>query len=158
MTTFKKTLRWIAVLPAAFLAVVVVMFPVHWAVMLIHFFGNSGITTEDGKDVVATIPIESLERFGDAFFVPFAFVFAGAYVAPSYKFATGIFLTILYITGVIFLLTVVAPQSGIHISETPFKIAILSLVWIAGISCGLFQARKADKDAFESKMWAEDNK
>ena len=153
MTTFKKTMRWIAILPAAFLAVPLVWFPVHWAVMLIHFFGNyfdiTGITSEEtGKDVLAAISVDTLERFGDAFFSPFTFVFVGAYVAPSHKFASGIFLATLYSTGVIALMTVVAPQYGIHISDGPLRIVALALTGIAGISCGLFQAHKAAQDAF----------
>jgi hypothetical protein len=149
--TFKNTMRWIAVLPAAILSVPLVWFPVHWAVMLIHFFGNyfelTGISTEEGKDILAAISVDTLERFGDAFFFPFTFVFVGAYVAPSHKFASGIFLATLYSTGVIALMTVVAPQYGIHISDGPLRIAALALTGIAGISCGLFQARKADQDA-----------
>ncbi len=160
MTTFKKTIRWIAVLPAAFLAVVAVWFPVHWVVMLIHHYNNAdlwGITVND-KSPLALISADTLERFGDAFFSPFAFVFVGARVAPSYKFATAIFLAILYLTGVIALATVVAPHYGIHISDGPLRIVALALTGIAGISCGLFQTHKADKDAFELKMWTEDNK
>jgi hypothetical protein len=145
-------MRWIAVLPAAFLSVVVVWFPVHWAVMLIHDFGNyfefTGITTENGKDLLAAISADTLEHFGDAFFSPFTFVFVGAYVAPSRKFATGIFLAILYLTGTIALVTVVAPQYGIHFSDGPLRSVALALTGIAGISCGLFQAHEADKNAF----------
>ena len=151
VTKFKKTIRWIAVLPAAILSVPLVWFPVHWAVMLIHFFGNyfelTGISTEEGKDILAAISVDTLERFGDAFFSPFTFVFVGAYVAPSHKVASGIFLATLYSTGAIALMTVVAPQYGIHISDGPLRIAALALTGIAGISCGLFQARKADQDA-----------
>jgi hypothetical protein len=150
-TTLKRTMRWVGVLPAAILSVVVVWFAVHWAVMLIHLLGNyfdiTGISTEDGKDLLAAISVDTLERFGDVFFSPFAFVFVGARVAPSHKFATGIFLATLYLTGMIALVTVVAPQYGIHISDGPLRIAALALTGIAGISCGLFQARKADQDA-----------
>jgi hypothetical protein len=148
-TTLKKTMRWVGVLPAAILSVVVVWFAVHWAVMLIHHFGNTGITSEEtGKDLLATIPVETLERFGDVFFSPFAFIFVGARVAPSHKFAAGIFLATLYLTGMISLVTVVASQYGIHISDGPLRIVALVLTGIAGISCGLFLAHKAAQDAF----------
>jgi tetratricopeptide (TPR) repeat protein len=153
-TTFKNTMRWIAVLPAAILFVPLVWFPVHWAVMLIHFLGNyfglTGISTEEGKDILAAISVDTLERFGDAFFSPFTFVFVGAYVAPSHKFPSGIFLATLYSTGVIALMTVVAPHYGIHITDGPLRIGALALTGIAGISCGLFQARKADQDAYDA--------
>jgi hypothetical protein len=76
VTTFKKTMRWIAVLPAVFLAVVVVWFPVDWAVMLFQHYNNPdlwGFTVND-KSPFALISADTLERFGDAFFSPFAFV------------------------------------------------------------------------------------
>jgi hypothetical protein len=150
MTTFKKTMRWIAVLPAAFLAVVVVWFPVHWAVMFFQHYNNPDYWpfTVDDKSPLALISADTLERFGDAFFPPFAFVFVGAHVAPLHKFMTGIFLAILYLTGTIVLSTVVAPHYGIHITDGPLRIVALALTGIAGISCGLFQARKADQNAF----------
>jgi hypothetical protein len=72
MTTFKKTMSWIGVLPAAFLAVVAVWFPVHWVVMLTHHYNNPdlwGITVND-KSLLALISADTLERFGDAFLVP----------------------------------------------------------------------------------------
>jgi hypothetical protein len=78
-------------------------------------------------------------------------VFVGARVAPSLKFATGIFLAILYLT-VIVLLIVLAPKYGIHISDGPLRIVALALTGIAGMSCGLFQAHKTNKDASEFKM------
>ena len=100
------------------------------------------------KSPLALISADTLECFGDAFFSPFAFIFVGGRVAPSYKVATGIFLAILYLTGVILLATVVAPQYGIHISDGPLRIVALAVTGIAGISCGLFQAHRADKDGF----------
>jgi hypothetical protein len=63
------------------------MFPVHWVVMLIHFFGDSGesFITVDGKNLLAAVPFETLEGFGDAFFVPFAFIFRWSDVAPRFN-------------------------------------------------------------------------
>jgi len=118
--------------------------------MLIHHYNNAdlwGITVND-KSPLALISADTLERFGDAFFSPFAFVFVGARVAPSHKFTTGIFLAILYLTGAIALVTVVAQQYDIHISDGPLRIVALALTGIAGVSCGLFQAHKADQNAF----------
>ena len=143
-------MRWVVVLPVAFLSVVIVWFPVHWAVTFLQHYNNPDYWpfTVDDKSPLALISADTLERFGDAFFSPLAFVFVGARVAPSHKFATGMFLATLYLTGVIALLIVVGSQYGIHISDGPLRIVALALSGIAGISCGLFQARKADQNAF----------
>ena len=118
--------------------------------MLIYHYDNPdlwGITVND-KSPLALISADTLERFGDAFFSPFTFVFVGAHVAPAHKFATGIFLAILYLTGIIVLLTVVGPQHGVRISDGPVRLVALAVTGIAGMLCGLFQARKADENAF----------
>jgi hypothetical protein len=73
MTSIKQILRWLAVLPGAILAGVLVMFPVHWAAMFIHYFGGFSepfITNEKGEGLLQSMPLELLERFGDALFVP----------------------------------------------------------------------------------------
>jgi len=55
MTRLKHILRWLAVLPGAILAALIVMFPIHWAALYIHHFGPfSGplITDEEGKGLL----------------------------------------------------------------------------------------------------------
>jgi len=68
-------MRWIAVLPAAILSVAPRLVSVHWAVMLIHFFGNyfelTGIKHRRGQGHLAAISVDTLEPLGDAFFSPF---------------------------------------------------------------------------------------
>ncbi len=72
MITVKTILRWLAVVPGALLGAVIVMFPVHWVAMYIHHFGTPDpmITDEQGRGLLQSLPLESLERFGDALFVP----------------------------------------------------------------------------------------
>jgi len=84
-------LRWLAVLPAALMAIVLVSFPVHIAVLLI----NSG-NTEDSNNLLTAIPPETLERFGQAFFAPVAMVFAAAKTAPSHRLYVAGLLVIAY--------------------------------------------------------------
>ena len=81
----------------------------------------------------------------NVFFVPFAFVCIGAYVAPSRKFATGIILSVVCVIAITVLLTVAATDPSIHMS---FFAIYTPLIYIAGTVCGLFLARKADDDAF----------
>jgi hypothetical protein len=53
-STMKQILRWLAVLPGALLAGVIVTFPVHWAALYIHDFGAGEpiITNEEGKGLL----------------------------------------------------------------------------------------------------------
>src|SRR5438094_1808208 len=69
-TTLKQIFRWLAVVPGALLGAIIVMFPVHWVAMYIHHFGTSDpmITDEQGRGLLQSMPLESLERFGDALF------------------------------------------------------------------------------------------
>ena len=98
MTT-KQALRWLAIAPRSLLAGIVVMFPVHWIAMYIHHFGSSEpiITTDDGRGFLQSLPVESLERFGYALFVPGTIIAAGARIAPRYHFFTGIVLTVSFV-------------------------------------------------------------
>jgi len=82
--------RWIAVLPAAVLSVLIVSFPIHWAVLLITRGSN-----DDESFGISDLPPETLERLGVAFFGPMAYVVAGAKVAPTYKLQTAVVLVVL---------------------------------------------------------------
>jgi hypothetical protein len=96
MITLKQILRWIAVVPGALLGAVIVMFPVHWVAMYMHHVGTPDpmITDEQGRGLLQSMPLESLERFGDALFVFGTLIGVGAFVAPRFHFATAIVLTL----------------------------------------------------------------
>jgi len=99
---FLYWLRWLAVLPAAVLAVLIVSFPVHWAVLI---FINMSNSEEAGLLGLLNWPPESLERLGQAFFAPLALVYIGAKVAPAFKLHTAGVLMILYAIGLGYALT-----------------------------------------------------
>jgi hypothetical protein len=130
--TFKQTIRWIAVLPAAFLAANLGYVAVKFVFWLIY--NNTG-------DWLSLALAKKLDVHVNAFVIPFVFILIGALVAPSRKFATGIILAVLCWTVIIVLVTLV-------ISEGIIPLSILPLIWTAGTLCGLFLARKADEDAF----------
>jgi len=95
---FKRILRWLAVLPSAVLGAIVVMFPVHWVVLMIHYVfdpTSDFATTEDGRGLLQAMPIESLERFADALFVSGTFIAIGSRIAPRFRLVTAIVLTLL---------------------------------------------------------------
>jgi hypothetical protein len=84
-------LRWLGVLPAALVAVVAVSFPVHWCVLMIAYRGG-----EDQTLGLSSLPPETLERLGQAFFAPLAFIYVGAKVAPAFRLHTALALMILW--------------------------------------------------------------
>lgn len=142
----KQTLRWLAVLPGALLAGLIVTFPVHWAAMFIHHFGagEPTITTEEGVGLLQSLPLESLERFGHALFVPGTIITVGARIAPKFHFATAIVLTALFI-GLMSLLFVYLASNGMHIEDSTFRLVINILLWLVSVACGLFSAREVEQ-------------
>jgi hypothetical protein len=142
-TTTKQILRWLAVLPGAILASVVVLFPIHWAAMFIHHFGDGSesVITVDGKGLLQSMPLESLERFGDALFVPGAIVAISAHIAPRFHLGTAIVVTGLLVVLMALLFT------QAHIDDSPFRIVIAVVLWIVSITVALFHARNLDKGA-----------
>lgn len=143
-----QVLRWLAVLPGAFLCVLLVAFPIHWAVELMQLFGRSNddsFVSIDGKTPLAAIPPEMLERFGYAFFTPLVMIIVGAKIAPKFKSQTGIALAVLW--GIIFGagMTFVISQ-GQYFGWGWLHFAITCVLGIAGISLGLFRVHKAQKE------------
>ena len=132
--TFKQTIRWIAVLPAAFVAANLGYIAVKLVFWLIY--NNTG-------DWLSLASAKTLDVHINAFVVPFVLILIGALVAPSHKLATGIILAIVCWTFIVVVVTLV-------ISEGIIPLPFLPLIAIAGTLCGLFQAHKADKNAFES--------
>jgi hypothetical protein len=148
MTTTKQILRWLAVLPGAVLAGMIVLFPVHWVGMYIHHFGAGEpiITTDDDRGLLQSMPLESIERFGDALFVPGTIIAVGARIAPRFRFATAIVLTVLF-AGLMCFLFVQVTSMGMHIEDSTFRMVITILLWLVSVAFGLFHAREIDQQA-----------
>ncbi len=136
MTAFKRKIRWIGVLPVAFLAANLVVIAVKSVFFLIY--NNTG-------DWLSLASTKHFEILTNLFFVPFIFVWVGAYVAPSRKFATGVVLSVLCLVAIIVFLTVAAIDPSVHMSS--FAI-YAPLIYIAGTLFGLFQARRAAEKQF----------
>ena len=146
MTTLKQILRWLAVLPGALLGAIIVMFPVHWVAMYIHHFGTADpiITDEQGKGLLQSMPLESLERFGDALFLPGTLIAVGAFIAPRFHFRTAIAVTILLV-GFISWAFISASSMGWHIVDSPFRMVITAVLWLVSVAFALHYARELDE-------------
>jgi hypothetical protein len=85
-----------------------------------------------------------LERFGQALFAPFAFVPAGAWIAPSQRFRTGVVLATILVALLIVLHTYVA-SANLTLAGGWFQRGLTHLLQLGGLSWGLYQARKMEK-------------
>jgi len=155
MSKSTYVLRWIAVLPGAFLSAFLVAFPIHWAVMLIQHLGTDSDDSGSGSPLslyyyLAAIPPEVLEYFGRAFFAPFVAISSGAHIAPNYKFPTAIALAIGFGIFYGWAATMIANDisSGLYTGGRWLRLAITIFLCIAGLATGLFQARKYDKATY----------
>lgn len=125
-------LRWIAVLPAALLAVVVSAFPLHFVLY----------QTLTGSGIVEPYP-ETPERVLLPLVGAMAFIWAGARVAPNHKVkvATVLFALWLLILGS----AVVLVLSGADIGGLQFKLeggGLAPVVALIGAVVGLYIVRK----------------
>jgi apolipoprotein N-acyltransferase len=144
MSKSVQTLRWLAVLPGALLCVVIVMFPIHWAVGLIQLLGKSNddsFISIGGKLPLAAIPPEMIERLGYAFFTPFVMIISGAYIAPKFKFQTGIALAVLWGIGFGASMVYVISQNQ-YSGRDWLVLAITCVLGVAGVCSGLFRVYK----------------
>lgn len=148
MATLKTILRWFAVLPGALLGAIAVMFPVHWVAMYLHHFGTPDpmITDEQGRGLLQSMPLESLERFGDALFVVGTLIGVGAFIAPRFHFATAIVLTLLLV-GLMSWVFLSANSIGIHFDDSPFRMVVTVIFWLVSVASALSYARGLDKEA-----------
>jgi hypothetical protein len=129
------------------------MFPVHWAAM--SFFSSYGpvgeITDAEGRAVLGSgagaAAVESLERLGDALFVPGAFVAAGALIAPKFHLGTAIVLSVLLVGFYSWVFAQAAASLAIHIADGPVRQMILVVLWLVSIGSALWYARDLDKGA-----------
>jgi hypothetical protein len=145
-------LRWIAVLPGALAAVIIVLFPIHWFVMLVGHLGTSSDDSGSGSllslwHYLANIDPEVLEFFGNAIFTPLVLISVGARIAPKFKFFTGIALAIAL--GVFYGMaaTSIADDisEGLYTPERWLRLAITVCLQIGGVIIGLLVARMMEK-------------
>lgn len=88
-------LRWFLVVPAAVVGGVLITFPMHWLVMI----NLGGCSSEPIIEIRDRDTLKSIELFLQGFLCPFAFVYAGAYTAPSRKLAVSVVLAIVVVVS-----------------------------------------------------------
>lgn len=95
MSTSKKLLRWLCAAPAGIIAAALVMFPLHWLVMI-----NLGGW---GMDPIIEIrdpkTLRSIESILQAAFGPLAFIYFAVRTAPNHRQITSILLSGIIVMG-----------------------------------------------------------
>lgn len=99
--------RWIVALPAGLVSALLVMFPVHWAIMIIYAGGGNpdsmiSVVDADGVErgcnlLTCAVSAESLERMAQAFVTPFVTLTVVARIVPSHRFQALAVLFVLYL-------------------------------------------------------------
>jgi len=147
MTKTHQFLRWLAVLPGALLAGVIVMFPIHWTAMYIHHFGAGEplVTTDDGRGFLQSLPTETLERFGYALFLPGTIIYVGACIAPRFHFATALALTAMLLSLVSYLLLHLS-STGLHIADSTFRLVVTAFFWLLSVTYACVHSREFDEE------------
>ena len=115
MTGVGRILRWIFALPAGLIAAGLLMFPIHWMIVLFYYFAGrnpDAMIQKIGPDGLARscnfitcfVPVESLERIVQAFVVPFITLLTVGRIVPSRKFEAvfALFVVYLLILGALF--------------------------------------------------------
>jgi hypothetical protein len=126
--------RWAAILPAALVSVLLVSFPIHWAVMIITSGSN-----DDGSLSIRNLPPETLEHLAVAFFGPMAYVVAGAKVAPLYRLQPAVVLVVLLAVVLSASTTYVATSNRFGYEGWGWLelIAVVAL-WVGGVIAGVY--------------------
>ena len=91
-----NVLRWILVMPGALLAAILILFPLHWLLLIIFALASSPspdaiISTKDCSTsfIFCFLEIETVERLGYGFITPLTIIVASSYIAPSKKVRVG---------------------------------------------------------------------
>lgn len=128
-----KILRWIAVFPAGVAAAVLVMFPIHWLVMIAFSFGEAPL--------FGLLSAKTVEQLAIAFSTPFFIICVGAWTAPAHRSETSVALAIataLILGGGYVLAFTGGPRfsgwSSLYFGATP-------ALNLAGIATALYRVR-----------------
>ena len=134
-----NVLRWILVMPGAFLAAILILFPLHWLLLIIFALASSPspdaiISAKDCSTsfIFCFLEIKTVERLGYGFITPLTIIVASSYIAPSKKVRVGkvfAILIALFIFWNIFAEQVYEFQFSYYL--------ILIVLQIAGIYTGL---------------------
>ena len=130
-----KALRWAAALPVGIALGVVALFPIHWVVLVMHWYAA-------GADELSMwdLPPDELERALNALIVPGVIIVGSAATAPDHHFRVAVAVAIAIGTGLglaqWYFWT--SPEWEISVGRTVIVVGL----WSISIVGGLYEARK----------------
>lgn len=132
MSTSTKLLRWICSAPAGILAAALVMFPLHWLVMI--NLGGWGI--DPIIEIRDPKTLRNIESILQAAFGPLAFIYFAARTAPNHRQITAVLLAVIIVAGLPILAywwnaQIISKGSGVLI-EHGFARILANVVGAAG--------------------------
>jgi hypothetical protein len=141
----KEILRWLAVLPGAFICAFLAQLLIHWIV----FASQHDLTERDnhGNFVIGPLGLidaNVLEQLATAFSTPLLVIWAGAQIAPRWRFQTGIALAV--ILGIVYgiISTIVAREivDGLYTPGRWLRLVLTVILCALGIAVGLVIAHR----------------
>ncbi len=132
-------LRWLVVLPGAILAGFLITFPLHWLLYL-AFARNGTLLGFIELPPISDIWIEQLLY---PFVMAIAFISAGHYIAPKYKFKSAIALFAIY--AILWIAVVILSFYGNSFYGVDIEFSGRTVLAIVGAILGLYIAKKSDE-------------
>ncbi|MDQ7838839.1 MAG: hypothetical protein RDU59_10180 [Thermodesulfobacteriota bacterium] len=132
MSTSNKILRWMCFVPAGIIAAALVMFPLHWLVMI--NLGGWGI--DPIIEIRDPRTLRNIESILQAAFGPLAFIYFAARTAPNHRQITSVLLSGIIVIGLPILAywwnaNTISKGSGILI-EHGFARVLANVIGVAG--------------------------
>jgi hypothetical protein len=142
---YEESLRWLAVLPGALIAVFLARYAIYWIISLLQNDFPFGREPNE-VSLLSLISPDVLEMFVMAFFAPYLLIFVGATIAPRYKFRTSLVLAGILAIFYIFIASSIGEDisSGAYTVARWIRLFITIVLCVAGFSFGLYRARKLD--------------
>ena len=130
--------RWFCVMPGALLFAFMTAFPLHWIIRI--------VSDRDPDDRwFSPSTGETIERYAIWLIVPFAFVFAGARIAPRGRLGTAVTLTVVVLLSAALLFYQTLFIGGYEIYDQG-KFFVSWTLLALGLGCGIYFTVKRLKE------------
>ncbi len=139
-----KVLRWIAVIPVGITIAVLIMFPIHWILLIWVNVGDAPLF-----GLITNETIEHIERLIIAFTIPFVIIYVGALIAPTHHMETGITLAIITALALGTVYTFAVTGNAYLIGWKSFYFGATPVLNLTGIAIPLYKLRSR----YQSPLW-----
>lgn len=142
MGTWKTALRWLAVVPAALIAGILILFPLHWIAQIYQLlpgYGDPMLTDGSGQSIFKTMRLEDLERMGQALLVPATIILVASRVAPKAHFTVAIVAAVALVATLASSYWLLSSRTDIQLTFGAIPAWVMVALWVASIAGALFK-------------------